>query len=373
VQLLLRSIRRRSLVIPLLALCLLNGSAPNAGAARPSVGSMLAICSTPVPAGAARQPVEIQATSTVSPTILTTIAMGAAPHGVAVSPDGSRVYVTDFTDRSVSVIDAASLQIVKSIPVGRGAVNVLLTADGSRAYVTNEFEDSLSVIDTQTKTVIKTIALPDRPHGMDLAPHPSSGEAERRLYVANLGSNSVSVIDTQSLVVITHIPVGDTPDSPLASPDGKTIWVTKYNGQSLSVVDTVALTETTKWQVGVQPHGFKRSADGSRLYLTLQGEDKFLVLDAATGQALDSPDGRFAWTGDLGRRSSTIVETATGNAVAQISYGGVANPHAIAFSPDGKRAYVSDFLGRRLVVVDTGVREQIFLPVVTGDGIAVGE
>ena len=37
---------------------------------------------------------------------------------IAVSPDGSRVYVANTTSDSVSVIDAATLAVVAEIPVG---------------------------------------------------------------------------------------------------------------------------------------------------------------------------------------------------------------------------------------------------------------
>ena len=94
------------------------------------------------------------ASDTYSATIVNAIALGAAPHGVAVSPDGTFIYVTDFTARSVSVIDAAQLTVLDTIVVGRGAVNVILSKDGSRAYVTNELDETLSVIDTATRQVI---------------------------------------------------------------------------------------------------------------------------------------------------------------------------------------------------------------------------
>jgi YVTN family beta-propeller protein len=37
-----------------------------------------------------------------------------------VTPDGSRVYVANFTDNTGSVIDTGSTSVVATVPVGRG-------------------------------------------------------------------------------------------------------------------------------------------------------------------------------------------------------------------------------------------------------------
>jgi YVTN family beta-propeller protein len=74
---------------------------------------------------------------------------------VAVSPDGSKVYVVNEGSGSVSVIDTAT-NTVTTIPVGQSPKGVAVTPDGSKVYVVNEGSSSVSVIDTATNTVIPT-------------------------------------------------------------------------------------------------------------------------------------------------------------------------------------------------------------------------
>jgi YVTN family beta-propeller protein len=50
------------------------------------------------------------------------IPVGGAPFGVAVTPDGSKVYVANPASNTVSVIDTASKTVVAVLPVGQGPV-----------------------------------------------------------------------------------------------------------------------------------------------------------------------------------------------------------------------------------------------------------
>jgi YVTN family beta-propeller protein len=66
------------------------------------------------------------------------IPLGNGPQfGIAVSPDGSRVYVTNFFDRSVSVIDAKTgAAIGRPVQVGGAPGAIAVSPDGQRVYVT---------------------------------------------------------------------------------------------------------------------------------------------------------------------------------------------------------------------------------------------
>jgi YVTN family beta-propeller protein len=50
--------------------------------------------------------------------VLLFVATGSSPAGVAVSPDGSRIYVADFMDNTISVIDTSSNAITAVTEVG---------------------------------------------------------------------------------------------------------------------------------------------------------------------------------------------------------------------------------------------------------------
>lgn len=93
-------------------------------------------------------------TNTVSATI--PFSLSAAPTAVAVSPDGSTVYVTT-TGNTVEVIDVATNTVTGTIPVGTTPMALAVTPDGAEVYVANEGDGSVSVIDTATDSVAATI------------------------------------------------------------------------------------------------------------------------------------------------------------------------------------------------------------------------
>src|SRR5271167_2437248 len=66
------------------------------------------------------------------------IPVGGEPYGVAVSPDGSKVYVTIEGSNTVSVIDTVRNTVTATIPVGGEPEGVTVTPDGSKVYVADE-------------------------------------------------------------------------------------------------------------------------------------------------------------------------------------------------------------------------------------------
>lgn len=103
----------------------------------------------------------------------------ALPWGVAISPAKSKIYLTTAGSQSVTVIDipnllktvrtrrqpfvndlSASAEYVSSrIPVGHNPRGIALSPDGKRLYVANRLDDSISVIDAGADKVLSTIDL----------------------------------------------------------------------------------------------------------------------------------------------------------------------------------------------------------------------
>jgi YVTN family beta-propeller protein len=85
--------------------------------------------------------------------------------GVAVSPDGTKVYVTNYNGNTVSVINTATNTVIATVnTIGNYPYGVTVTPDGTKAYVTNFISDTVSVIDTTTNAVTDTVPVGNSPY-----------------------------------------------------------------------------------------------------------------------------------------------------------------------------------------------------------------
>jgi len=114
----------------------------------------------------------------------------ATPTGMAVSQDGSTLYVAAFGSSKVGIFDTAMLEndtftpsALSHIPVGGGPSGLVLDEDNDRLYVFNRFENSISIVDTDAQAEVGTRSLhnPEPQHVVDGRPF---------LYDANLTSSN---------------------------------------------------------------------------------------------------------------------------------------------------------------------------------------
>jgi YVTN family beta-propeller protein len=70
-----------------------------------------------------------------------------------------RVYVTNSAGDSIHVIDPATNNVVQQIKGIEGAHGIAFSPDGSRVYVSDEVDSTLDVFDRKTGKLLKKVAL----------------------------------------------------------------------------------------------------------------------------------------------------------------------------------------------------------------------
>ena len=68
--------------------------------------------------------------------------------------------VLNKDEDTVTFIDEATLEILKTVPVEKNPHEVAVTPDGSKAFVSNAGADSISVFDMRRLAIIDTIRHP---------------------------------------------------------------------------------------------------------------------------------------------------------------------------------------------------------------------
>ncbi|KKH49928.1 PKD domain-containing protein [Methanosarcina sp. 1.H.A.2.2] len=205
------------------------------------------------------------------------------PCGIAVTPDGKKLYVASRDINAVSVIDTATNTVTATVPAGKWPMGVAVTPDGTKVYVTNRYSSTVSVIDTATNTVIATVKAEPGSCGVTV------NQAGTKLYVTNCESNTISVIDTSSNTVTATVPVEEWPMGVAVSPDGTKVYVANQRSNNVSVIDTATKTVIAALKVGNNPYGIAVTPDGTKVYVANCGDDDNLgktvsIIDTATNK-----------------------------------------------------------------------------------------
>lgn len=170
---------------------------------------------------------------TASSTIVQNQVLKIHPVGVAVSPDGARVYVVGCQlaclDGTLLTIDAATASVVSTLPLPTAPSGIVLSPDGSKAYLANMRDASVGVIDLASSAVT-TIPVSPQPVALTLDP------AGRRLYVASASTARIDVVDVGRATVAAHLTVASLPRAIAISPDGRFAYVT-HAQSTCSVID----------------------------------------------------------------------------------------------------------------------------------------
>jgi YVTN family beta-propeller protein len=215
------------------------------------------------------------------------------PAGVAVTLDGKRVYVwssealSSGTQNEFSVVDTTSNQ-AQLVPAPPQVEWVAFM--GPRAYVTASF-NTVTVINTNNNTVESTITV-----GNDVGAAAISPDG-KQIYVTSGGARDVSVIDIAQAQVVATVNVNN-PTGIVIAPDGKRVFVrnspfASTSNSEVSVIDTTAspMVVRSVTSVGVLANRLARfglavTADGTHVYATSDSTDTVFVIDMTNNQAV---------------------------------------------------------------------------------------
>ncbi len=205
--------------------------------------------------------------------------------GIALPATSGSLYVlqTNSAGDNVHVIDPATNQIVGMIEGIEAPHGVAIAPDGKRVYVTDESLQTLDVVDVKTLQVFKRIPLSGRPNNLDVAKDGS------KVYVAiRQEPGAVDVIDTESLTNVKTIATKGPIHNVYLVPDGTHVFAGSIEAKTINVIDVARddLSWTLTLDAGIRPMAFIKGGDGSTRQVIVQLSDfhGFAVVDFATRQ-----------------------------------------------------------------------------------------
>lgn len=208
---------------------------------------------------------------------------GVGPVHAAITTDGSKLYVPNFREDTVSVTSNAASTVLSTVSLPAGAVPVFVgTTDPANMYVANYGNNTVSAINITTDVVTGTIPVGAQP--VALAEMPNA----QKLYVVNQGSGTVTVINVAGFTVAKTIPVGATPVWAVARPDSAKIYVLDNSG-TIYEIDTltdlavaVPVIDSASVALGAGANFMTYDFVLQRLYVTNPANGRVAILNTAT-------------------------------------------------------------------------------------------
>ncbi|SEA91437.1 40-residue YVTN family beta-propeller repeat-containing protein [Thiothrix caldifontis] len=270
-----------------------------------------------------------------------------------IAPDGSRLYAVDRLHNTLNVYDTASRKLIKVIDIpeivdnrwGNQFANRLIVAnlaissDGTKLYITCPGVQQLVVIDTATLSIVKTVP--------DIGVNPVSisvSASNNQIYIASEG----------------FIPGVDTGGSPSTIPEKNgNVVIVDSNTWQLTNLSTLVNEVTSEPAITFKhPSSLAPSPDGKYLYVTDKGNNALFRINLANGQGRKiSDESQPSHVAVTPSEVGLILVSNSGDGTVSVinsqslgrkllSDTGISptkeKPGFIAISPDGKWAFVAN-------------------------------
>ncbi len=261
---------------------------------------------------------------------------GKGPHEAAAAPDGKTAYLSNYGSyavfregerpqmqpgNTITVLDLKNRKVKATFDLGRYTQphGIWVSKDGSRVWVTCEGAKAVLELDAASGKVLKAWETSQDVSHM-VVPTPD----ENKLYVANIGSGSVTVID-RTTDIVKSIRTGAGAEGIAVSPDGREVWVTNREANTVAVISTASDSVAVTFESGgVMPIRTKFTLDGSQAWVSNARSNSVTVFDAATRQLLDTievgavpvgilmtPDGRRAFVANTNDNKVTVIDVSS--------------------------------------------------------------
>ena len=192
--------------------------------------------------------------------------------GMAISPDGTRIYAAQIYGEKVRAIDVAKKQVTATAELGAEAYTCVLSPDGQTLYVSVWGASKIVMLDAWTLASKGEIAVGEHPNAMTLSRDGS------RLFVACANTNAVWIVDTArktaaeqiSVALGAQAPPGSTPNGLALSPDGNTLLIANADNNTVAMADVSKPGASTVlgWvPVGWYPTNVLFDRDGLRMFV----------------------------------------------------------------------------------------------------------
>jgi DNA-binding beta-propeller fold protein YncE len=268
---------------------------------------------------------------------------------------GTIVWVSVETAGKVVEVDVGNRDVLRRFDTPGGPHNITVAPDGTVVAALWSSDRIAIIRDGQ----VEFVALGGAPHDVKIARH--------MIVVANQGSARVQLVKLDGTFQ-RRIKLVANPHDLAVDPAQRHAWVTLEGSDDLAVVNLIRRKAVRYVSTGRSPHDILFAPDGT-LWVTDWG-GSLHVFSVPRGRLLQTiplgieahhmaftPDGRFAWITDHGADRVFVLRVRTRSVVASKAFPG--EPHHVAVTADGRFVVVADHANGRLIVYRAETRRRV--------------
>ena len=186
-------------------------------------------------------------------------------HMIYVTADGKKVYTTNVSSGTVSILTDTLIQPGRSappgakphedwdltiVPVARGSEGFDVSPDGRQLWTAASEDGTIFVVDLETKKPVSKIAA--KVVGANRLKFTPDG---RLVFIASLGTGDLTIYDARSQKEIKRLKIGHGAAGILMDPEGSRAFVACSADNYIAVIDLKTLEVTGRIEVGGVPDG----------------------------------------------------------------------------------------------------------------------
>lgn len=245
------------------------------------------------------------------PVTISTVKVGNNPSEVVVNPKTNMVYVYNFDEESISVINWSGTVIATLTNIDASSLTI--------NPITNKiYTDYFIVINGDDNKVSRTTLKNSYGYG-----GVAVDSITNTVYLTNLSDNTISVFSGSNNNLITNVihDLGRSPSGIAINSNTNKIYVTSQASDSVSVIDWTTKTISTKIRVGWLPGGITVNPYTNTVYVANRDSNTVSVIDWNT--------------------NSIITTIGVWN-----------NPDWITLNPNTNKIYVANYYSNSVSVID---------------------
>lgn len=191
--------------------------------------------------------------------------------GITSTSNGKQLYVVAIEKNQVFRVDVGELEINKVYKTGNAPDGIGIAPDDSKIYVTNTSDGTISIIDTESDKV-KTLKKGGKPELIH------SGTDGSSLLISNFENNEAYILDTHTDSITHTLKNVNGPEEVIQSLDGMTYYIVSFKDSKVYAYDTRDYQKLQKeYKVGKSPIGFVQLNE-HKAYVSNYGDNSLTIL-----------------------------------------------------------------------------------------------